>query len=196
MKKFRLLSLAALLLAASLFCNSCYGPFNLTTKLHSWNGTVGGKWANATVFFAFIVLPVYDVCLFLDAFIFNTIEFWGGNNPISMEEGEEDIQILSQGNKKYQITATKNKFHIKQLEGPNAGEFAEIIFVPEESSCYLNYKDETTKLVEYVPVDNGNDRVNLFLPGGNMVSMDSDERDHSIIQAAIQSGSHYLASKE
>ena len=196
MKKLRLFTLAAFLLITCVVSNSCYGPFNLTVKLHNWNGTVGSKWANSAVFFAFVIIPVYEVCTFLDALIFNAIEFWGGNNPISMNEGEEEIQMVRSGNKEHLITATKNKFHIEQVKGPQAGEIAEIIFAPEENSCYLNYQGEYTKLVEYLPSDDGMDQVNLHLPDGSMVAMDADERNQDAIQMALQSGSNYLTRRD
>ena len=196
MKKLRLLTLAAFLLITCVVSNSCYGPFKLTSKLYSWNGTIGSKWANTAVFFAFCIIPVYDVTLFLDAILFNAIEFWGGNNPISMNEGEEEIRIVRSGNKEYLITATKNKFQIEQIKGPQAGEIAEIIFAPEENSCYLNYQGKCTKLVEYIPADDGMDQVNLYMPDGSMVAMDAGERNHDAIQTALLSCSYYLASRD
>ncbi len=196
MKKLRLLTLAAFLLITCVVSNSCYGPFNLTVKLHSWNSTVGSKWANTAVFFAFVIIPVYEVSALLDMLLFNSIEFWGGSNPVSMNEGEEEIQIVRSGDKEYLITATKNKFQIEQVKGPQAGEIAEIIFAPEENSCYLNYQGEYTKLVEYIPSDDGMDQVNMHLPDGSMVSMDADERNQDAIQMALQSGSNYLTRRD
>ena len=55
MKKLRLITLVSFLLVAGVVNNSCYGPFKLTSKLHSWNSTVGSKWANTAVFFALFV---------------------------------------------------------------------------------------------------------------------------------------------
>jgi len=196
MKKLRIISLGALLLAGAFLFNSCYGPFRLTNKLYTWNGTVGSKWANEGVFFAFAIIPVYGVTIFLDAIIFNSIEFWGGKNPISMVEGEEEMQIVRSGNQEFLITATKDKFRIEQLKGEQAGEIAEIIFAPEEHSCYLNYMGKITRLVEYVPCENGADQVHLFMPDGSMVSMDAGERNMDVIQMALQSGSPYLAGRE
>jgi hypothetical protein len=193
MKKIRLLTLVAFLLVAGIMCNSCYGPFKLTSKLYSWNGTVGNNWANSAVLFAFMIIPVYEVTLCLDALLFNAIEFWGGSNPISMEEGEKEIQIVKSGNKEFKITATKNKFQIEQLKGPQAGETAEIIFAPEEYSCYLNYQGEYTKLVEYLPAENGVDRVNLYMPDGSMLAMDAGVRDYNAIRNVLQAGMHNLA---
>jgi hypothetical protein len=60
----------------------CIGPFNLTKQVHHWNSNVGVKWANEGIFLLFCIIPVYGVTLLGDAIIFNSIEFWGGDNPI------------------------------------------------------------------------------------------------------------------
>ena len=62
---------------------SCYGPFNLTKKLHKWNGSLGDKFVNELVFFGMLVVPVYEATLFLDGVIFNSIEFWTGSNCLA-----------------------------------------------------------------------------------------------------------------
>ena len=70
-----------------LFSPGCYGPFNLTKQIHHWNGNVGNKWVNELVFLAFIILPVYGLATLGDALIFNSIEFWTGDNPIDSPSG-------------------------------------------------------------------------------------------------------------
>lgn len=60
----------------------CYGPFQLTKNLHNWNGKVDGKWAQEGVFLVMVIVPVYGICMLGDALIFNSIQFWGGENPI------------------------------------------------------------------------------------------------------------------
>ena len=40
------------------------------------------KWMKEFVFFGMIVVPVYMFSALLDAFIFNSIQFWSGDNPI------------------------------------------------------------------------------------------------------------------
>ncbi len=67
---------------------ACYGPFNLTRNVYHWNsgikgsGEVNDKWMKEFVFFGMIVIPVYMFSALLDAFIFNSIQFWSGDNPI------------------------------------------------------------------------------------------------------------------
>ncbi len=69
-------------LLLSLFVG-CSGPNNLTRNLHQWNGEVDGKWGNEGIFVAFVIFPVYFFSLLGDIVIFNSIEFWGEDNPIS-----------------------------------------------------------------------------------------------------------------
>lgn len=70
------------LVGAATLGTGCWGSFSLTGKIYDWNGSFGSKWASWAVFLVFIIIPVYGTLLFLDAIIFNTIEFFSGNNPI------------------------------------------------------------------------------------------------------------------
>ncbi len=62
---------------------ACYGPFNLTRQVYDWNVNIGNKWGAEGIFLAFVIIPVYGVTMFCDAILFNSIQFWGGDNPIS-----------------------------------------------------------------------------------------------------------------
>ncbi len=64
---------------------SCVGPFNLTSNVLDWNNSINGgrSWLGEIVFLVFVWVPVYGICMIGDALIFNTIEFWGGTNPIA-----------------------------------------------------------------------------------------------------------------
>jgi len=70
---------------------ACYGGFNLTRKLHRWNGTMGGKWINWLIFLLLTIVPVYEVCLLVDALVLNSIEFWSGHNPVSVAAGDAKV---------------------------------------------------------------------------------------------------------
>lgn len=73
-------SLCALLLAFSFA--SCIGPFNTVSRLHTWNREFENRWAGEGVFLVLRVLPIYGLAFVGDVLIFNSIEFWGGENPI------------------------------------------------------------------------------------------------------------------
>ena len=76
--------ITAIALAGLLFVNGCYGPFLLTKKVHAWNGQVSdNKWIVEVVFLVCAWLPVYGIATLADAILFNSLEFWTGNNPMS-----------------------------------------------------------------------------------------------------------------
>lgn len=71
------------LLAVSLGSTGCYGKFGLTKRVYDWNGGLGNKWLVEIVFLVLAILPVYGICIFVDAILFNLIEFWTGSNPMA-----------------------------------------------------------------------------------------------------------------
>jgi hypothetical protein len=76
-------SLLAAALALTLFGTSCLGPNNAFNGLNVWNHKVTeNKWANEGIFIVLNIIPVYAVFWLGDVIIFNSIEFWGGKNPI------------------------------------------------------------------------------------------------------------------
>jgi len=75
---------------------ACYGPFNLTRSVYHWNSNIKGssevneKWMKEFVFFGMIIIPVYMFSALLDAFIFNSIQFWSGSNPVKATDAGGD----------------------------------------------------------------------------------------------------------
>lgn len=92
MKKNSLTVAAVLSVAAMLPMQSCIGSFTLTHKVLSWNNQVGSKFINELVFFAFWILPVYEVTSVADLLILNSIEFWSGNNPVEASTKTVDTE--------------------------------------------------------------------------------------------------------
>ena len=66
-----------------LLVGGCFGPFNLTRRLYQWNAQLQEKWEREIVFLLLAVTPVYSLTTLGDAVVFNSIEFWTGNNPVT-----------------------------------------------------------------------------------------------------------------
>ncbi|MGQ1909335.1 DUF3332 domain-containing protein [Marinifilum sp. RC60d5] len=184
MKKVNVFLLACLFFVLSIGQTGCYGPFRLTKNLHEWNSTVGDKFINALVFFAFIVIPVYEVAVFVDGVVLNTIEFWTGDNPIAMKEGDKDVQIVKKDGKKYRITATKNKFHIEQLQGPDKGRYADLIFDPASESWSL--KDGDKDLQKLVCIQEEANLIKIYKPNGDAISVNPQSYNLAEIKQQIE----------
>jgi hypothetical protein len=82
-KSLKAATFAAVLMLGSL-TPGCYGPFNATRNLWKWNGSIEGKWGQEGVFLLCSIIPVYGLFMLGDALIFNSIQFWGGDNPIEL----------------------------------------------------------------------------------------------------------------
>jgi len=93
---------------------ACYGPFNLTKNVYRWNSSIKGsgevseKWMKEFVFFGMIIVPVYMFSALLDAFIFNSIQFWSGDNPVKASELGDDgrTKVAQVGDLTMRWTAT------------------------------------------------------------------------------------------
>lgn len=70
------------LLIASVLLTGCTGPFQLTKNLHKWQTSPENKWGDEAIFLGCVILPIYFFATLGDGLIFNSIEFWGGENPI------------------------------------------------------------------------------------------------------------------
>jgi hypothetical protein len=193
MKKISVVLMAIALSATILMQTGCYGSFGLTKKVYEFNGSVGDKFLNTIVFWAFCIIPVYQVAGFLDVVIFNLLEFWTGSNPIAMNEGDIDIQKLTSGDKEYLVTTTRNNIHIEQTTGPMKGKSVDIIFRPEFNSCYLGYQGTITKFAEYDPSDLST--LKVFLPDGQMLTVDPAMRDLNMVRAMLQDKAVLLANE-
>lgn len=145
---------------ACLLLSSCLGKFGLFNALKDFNQNISSnRFVNNLLFW--IISPAYSLALGGDIIIFNLIEFWTGDNPISMNEGESQSQIVEADGKKYRITATKNRFDIEALDGTN--EISSLVFTPEDMSWASIQNGEKTILGTY-----HEDGYELYSPEGNI----------------------------
>jgi len=91
-------------LLAVFFLSGCFGPFKLTKKVYEFNRDVGDKWASEIVFLGLVIVPVYGISMLGDALIFNTIQFWGGENPIASGPAEKSSKITSASGMRGMVT--------------------------------------------------------------------------------------------
>ena len=67
---------------AVLFCFAgCLGPNHAVGHLYQWNDSFENKWAKEGIFI--VTFPGYLLFAVGDALIFNSIQWWSGENPIS-----------------------------------------------------------------------------------------------------------------
>ncbi|MDE6301502.1 MAG: DUF3332 domain-containing protein [Muribaculaceae bacterium] len=148
-------------LGASMTLSSCIGSFTLTNKLISWNKTVGNKFVNELVFFAFWVLPVYEVSSLADLIVLNSIEFWSGVNPVAsgtkVIEGNDGKYLVKSDKKGYTITSENDGTTVRleysaekdgwQVTVPDGSTYTIFTFV-DDTHIALPAADGSTSIVE------------------------------------------------
>ena len=113
MKK-KSLKVAALLLCGTLLTSSCIGSFSLFNNYEKWQCSMtSNKYVNGIVGF-FLQPIVGGVCLFVDALVLNTIEFWTGDNPVAAGQVQK---VRGEDGVLYTITTTKTGYEVKSPDG-------------------------------------------------------------------------------
>ncbi len=133
-------------IAASTLCTSCIGSFALTNKLLGWNRQVGNKFVNELVFFAFWVIPVYEVAAMADVLVINSIEFWSGSNPIAMGrsviDGKDGRYLVDCDGKGYTITPENGGKAIR-LDWEETDRSWSVVTPEGESYKLMTFVDDT-----------------------------------------------------
>lgn len=182
MKKVKTYLVAMLFMLATLFQTGCIGSFQMTNQLYDWNQGLNSKALQELVFVGFVILPVYAVTLFIDGLILNSIEFWSGSNPMAMEAGDLEEQIVQNEGTSYRITATKNKFHVEQLNGDLAGQHYDLVYVPDEHTWYIHANGMKQRIAE---LSQGEPAVKLFKPNGESIRIDRSVASRNAVKAAV-----------
>jgi Domain of unknown function (DUF3332) len=167
MRKFA--KIISLLIITSFLLSGCYGNFNLTKKLYNWNGQVGNKFVNSAVMWVLFIVPVYEVAGFIDFAILNVVQFWTGKNPMAMQDGEKEIQIVELDGQLYEITATKNRFDVKRKSNEESS--VSLIFNEQKGTWIINDHNSNELTVAQLDKENLN-MLRLIYPDGNTLNID------------------------
>lgn len=164
-------SIIALGLATSILCTSCLGSFSAFNNLRDWNdGVTSNKYMNNLIFWGLNIVPVYGLFFVADTLIFNVIEFWSGSNPIAMQDGEFETQIIQKDGVAYEMTATKNRMMVKVLDGENQGSKFDLVFKPSEKSWNLIKQDG--EIIKLASMEEG--LVVYYLPDNSQIRLDAN----------------------
>jgi hypothetical protein len=171
MKKITLIGMAALMLGIGTLNSGCMGSYKLTNTVYAWNKkATGNKFINHVIFWI-LGWNVYVAFVAIDTFILNTIEYWSGKNPMAMNVGEKEQQIVKgkDGNK-YEITATQNRFDIVALN--NKENKTSLIYSPINHTWNMEKNGIITKIAT---IHEDLNKVELFKADGTVAMIDMNQ---------------------
>ncbi len=155
--------ISALLLSATIILSSCIGSFRLTNNIKDWNESVSNKWVNEVIFIALHIVPVYEIAMFVDGVVLNSIEFWTGDNLV--ENAGETKVVKNSNGENVEITAHESGYTIS-----NGDTSMELLFDDETNVWSAVYGEQTTDLLKIVDENNAQ----LFLLNGDVMDITLD----------------------
>jgi hypothetical protein len=122
---------------------SCIGSFALTGKVHAWNkDAANNKFVNELIFLVFCVVPVYEISLFIDAIVLNSIEFWTGSSPMA---GVDKVIDGGHG-QQYHVKSNATGYDIELL---GTGKQAQLLYDSVSRTWAITADGATMPLVQY-----------------------------------------------
>jgi hypothetical protein len=122
---------------------SCIGSFALTEKVYEWNkSAANNKFVNELVFLVFCAVPVYEISLFIDAIVLNSIEFWAGKSPMA----SVDKVIDGEHGQQYHVKSNASGYDIELL---GTGKRAQLLYDSTGRTWAITADGKTTPLVQY-----------------------------------------------
>lgn len=80
--------------ALALLTTGCTGSFQLMQAVHRWHHGFKWRWTDEICYLIACILPIYSSAYVIDTLFLNSVEFWMGSNPITVQTAEATITRL------------------------------------------------------------------------------------------------------
>jgi len=124
----------------------CFGNFSLTRQVYSFNQNFENAFVRSILMWVMMIVPVYGLATWIDVVVLNVIEFWTGDNPIAMIDGESQTQFIAFEGIEYEVIATKNRFDITEVANPD--NTLALVFDVEDNSWNLHKDGQEMKITQ------------------------------------------------
>ena len=129
--------------------SGCMGHSALTSKVLRWNlETAESRWGREGVFLGLWITLVYPICAVLDLLIFNSIEFWSGENSIN---GKSPVVDMPKAEVRKLGMNGVDRARVERLSETKANLY--IDFTNGDSATFDVIRDDSNYSVSYLGVE-------------------------------------------
>ena len=185
MKKSVLSKVLIAAVCCSLCFSSCIGSFGLHNRILTWNEEIGNKFVNELVFLALYIVPVYEICYFVDFLVINSIEFWSGENPMA-SAGE--VRKVKGDNGIYLVETLENGYSITK-EGEDLS--MELLYDKELNTWNVVADGVSVELLQM----NNDGTAQITLPNGEPMCVTLDAEGVAQARQAIGLDTYFALAK-
>jgi len=134
---------------ALMMLGGCMGHGALTSKVLKWNlETAESRWGREGVFLGLWITLVYPICAVLDLLIFNSIEFWTGENSLN---GKSPVVDMPKAEVRKLGMSGVDKARVERLSETKANLY--IDFTNGDSATFDVIRDGYNYSVSYLGVE-------------------------------------------
>ena len=80
--------------ALSILATGCTGSFQLMQAVHRWHTNFENRWTDEICYLVACIIPIYAASYTVDTIFLNSVEFWIGENPLTIQTAEATITRL------------------------------------------------------------------------------------------------------
>jgi hypothetical protein len=164
--------MVASVLVFAVLASGCTGSFNLTRKVYNFHRSQSDKWTDELLFLVVSLTPIYGLATFGDAIIFNSIEFWTGDNPIDMSANPSKEVTAANGQDRLKMSYNPKTDQVQVASTGNKG----VIF--ERSNTAITAKNEQGEVL-FSSAQNERGGVTIHDGSGKLV------KEYSVDQIAM-----------
>ncbi len=80
--------------ALTLMATGCTGSFQLMQAIHRWHTNFENRWTDEICYLVACIIPIYASAYTVDTIFLNSVEFWIGENPLTLQTADATVTRL------------------------------------------------------------------------------------------------------
>lgn len=100
--------------ALTLMATGCTGSFQLMQAIHRWHTNFENRWTDEICYLVACIIPIYASAYTVDTIFLNSVEFWIGENPLTIQTADATITRLDANTALVQSKASGETYTLRR----------------------------------------------------------------------------------